>query len=258
MISEPSAAKHHLSLDVRWSEVGARGWIKPAAWLDYCMEGADSNARISSYSMTHVEEQGYYWVMLRYRLAFDATPRARDVIHLTTWPRGFDRLFALREFQFTTPDGTPLGRGTTAWLLVKKDTFRPVRPTEHIAPFPMSPEIGYMEKVDALPAVDLAGLSPDLTLRARREEIDLIGHVSNPHYVRWAVEALGNEDFLVDHEIVQLDVDFIGMAFAGDSVEVYTRPEPPKDGVLAFSQVLRKSGEAKDLTRLRTTWRRRE
>jgi medium-chain acyl-[acyl-carrier-protein] hydrolase len=251
-------AQHQLSLDVRWSEAGPGGWIKPASWLDYCMEAADANARVSAYSMTHVEALGYYWVMLRYRLAFEATPRVRETLRLTTWPRGFDRLFALREFRFATPEGTALARGTTAWLLVKKDGFRPVRPAEHIPPFPTSPEVGYLEKVEALPPLEIDGQAPALTLRARRDEIDLLGHVSNPHYVRWAVEALPGDDFLATHELVRLDVDFIGMAFAGDSVEVYTLDvTKPDEAAPAFHQVLRKSGEHRDLTRLHTVWRRR-
>lgn len=247
---QDAPAKKVLELSVRWSETGPGGWLKPASWLDFCMEAADANAREIGVSMHDVSPMGYYWVMSRYRLAFDATPRARDRLRITTWPRGFHRLFALREFLFSTPEGDSLGRGTTGWLLVKKENFRPVRPGEHLPDFPKSPDIGYTESIDALAAWDPAG-EPSLELAVRREEIDLVGHVSNPHYIRWALEAIPAAVFDT-HRLTRLDVDFLGMAFAGDPIAVWTEALPGE--LPTYRQVVRPHDSTRDLTRIFTQW----
>lgn len=237
---------------VRWSETGPGGWMKPATWLDVCMEASDIHARRLKLSMTDVMAMGYYWVMSRYRLVFEESPHARDCIHVKTWPRGFEKLFTLRDFVFSTPGGVPLGRGTAAWLLVKKDTFRPLRAHEHLPTFPMSAQIGYNADFSPLPSFSEKSATQH-QLIVRRDEIDLLGHVSNPHYIRWAIEALPH-NLLSTHRMAQLEVDFIGMAFEGESIEAQTKGEETTDGSLAFHQILRRVGETRDLTRLRTRW----
>ena len=245
-------ASYELDLSVRWSETGAGGWMKPATWLDFCMEASDAHARLLKLDMHSVIEMGYYWVMSRYRLAFEATPRARNSVHIHTWPRGFDRLFTLRDFVFSDVTGRDIGRGVTAWLLVKKENFRPVKPADHLPPLPPPPGVAYDADLGALAALADDGARLH-RLTVRRDEIDLLGHVSNPHYVRWAIEAL-EDNLLLTHRMSKLEVDFNGMAFAGDAIEVQTKGEVTAEGSLAFHQSIRKADEVRDLTRLRTEW----
>ncbi|MFP4540550.1 MAG: acyl-[acyl-carrier-protein] thioesterase [Opitutales bacterium] len=239
-------------ITVRWGDTGLRGRLKPAAWLDFCMEAADAHARGFGFAMDDVARRGFHWVMLRYRLEFSGTAHARDELVVETWARGVSRLFARRDYRFRRADGTLLGRGTTAWLLVRQENFRPVRPETHLETFPMRTEVAYLEDTTAMTEADLAG-GWTQTHRVERDEIDLLGHVSNPHYIRWAVEALP-EDVWKQGRLAALDIDFLAMAFHGDAIEVRTAERPAHGEERVFDHELRRPGEVKVLTRLRTRW----
>ena len=69
----------------------------------------------------------------------DRYPGWGEEILVKTWPRGIERLFALRDFLITSRQGEVLGRVTSNWLLVDLTTRRPKRLEEVFKRMPIDP-----------------------------------------------------------------------------------------------------------------------
>src|SRR5512136_1438306 len=116
------------SFRVRASETDARGRASIPAICNWLQEVAGNHATALDWAVDQLTAQGMTWVLSRLRLVLARAPRWREEVRVTTWPGGVQRAWAFREFQITGREGEELGRGTSAWLLLKLATRRPVRP----------------------------------------------------------------------------------------------------------------------------------
>jgi medium-chain acyl-[acyl-carrier-protein] hydrolase len=128
------------------------------------------------------------WVLSRLLIVMDRYPGWGEEILVKTWPRGIERLFALREFLITRRQGEVLGRGTSNWLLVDLTTRRPKRLEEVFNRLPIDPGNHALDRrLEKLPPLE----SPEeaYSVRAAYQQIDLNRHVNNAHYVGWILNS---------------------------------------------------------------------
>jgi acyl-ACP thioesterase len=163
----------HLQLD------GVASLLQEAAW---------QHARRLGFAFTE-EEATFFWVLHRIRVRFHRRPHWNEVLDVTTWPSGMERLYALREFHIDGQDGSRLVDVSSAWIILDAVRRRPVRPENQLPADKIDPE-----RLLDLPIGKLSGISQeDARLDAdihrwhvvRPSDTDRNRHVNNARYVQW-------------------------------------------------------------------------
>jgi medium-chain acyl-[acyl-carrier-protein] hydrolase len=135
-------------------------------------------------------------------------------------------------------------------MLIDLKTKRPTLPAERLGPYPKDPRRALASLFEPLPVLDQADL--ERLFSVRTSDLDWNRHVNHVVYISWALET-APPGFLESHRPAEVEVDFRGEAFYGDTVisrrqTLRAGPEP----LLAYA--IRKDDGRKELARLRIFW----
>lgn len=239
-------AEHNL----RGYELGTEGNLKFVNILHYLQEASEMHADRIGVGIDALSDKNLLWVLARYHICLHRYPRRTNKLRVFSWPFGFERLMAIRDFVFADPTGTPYGVASSAWLVVTSDGFRPVRPEKHLPNIPAFPHRAIDNDFRQLPK--LSRTDHSATFRVRMHDLDVNRHVNNAVYVEWALEATP-ASIWHSYRPYEVEAQFSAMAFYGDSVQVDVcvisdAPEP------RFLHRICRADDGTELTRLRTRW----
>ena len=233
------------SFRVRSYEADPGGRASIQTICNYLQEAASNHASDLGVSIEHLSEQNWIWMMARLRVEVERYPEWRDEVTVETWPSGADRLYATRDFLLWGPQGEPLARATSAWLLVDAERRRPIRLPELITSIDRPDRERALEDLpDKLP--DPPEDAVKTNVHVRYSDLDLIGHVNNVLYGEWSVETVPQE-LHGSHVVRAIELQFRAEARFGDDVTVRTGRS---DGT--FLHLI--TAGNRELARVRTAW----
>lgn len=196
--------------------------LKPAAFMDYAQEIAYWAASELGFGYDQLHVHHTAWVLSRMHIHFEGYPRWRDNVKLTTWHKGLDGLYFLRDFFMDDENGSHLITCTTSWVIIDETTRRLVRPEtlEHLLKVegPVDSAIAEPCPKTTLPR----GSEPEHTgsHTVSYSDIDIIGHTNNVRYVVWAMDALPYT-LTSTKRPKDLYISFIKETTPGQQVELY-------------------------------------
>jgi acyl-ACP thioesterase len=213
------------------------GFIKPNALMQCLQEAAARHAEQLGFGFAELDRRDCFWVLANLRIEMTDTPRWGDCVTIRTWPSGFTRLVASREFIGQGSDGRELFRAASEWMILDKHRSRPKN----------------LERLDLdLPPAGLKVLATELqrlrpaeayakacTISVPFSALDFNGHVNNTEYVRWALDGLHRQ---LGHSPVirSVQATYLAEVFEGDEIEVLVAAE----GGTPIRILERKSGGA--------------
>ncbi len=164
----------------------------------------------------HAEERGWgwgalkplnhFWVLVRVQMIFDRFPVWNDTIQLETWASGSNKLFAKRSWHFLDEQQQSIIRCNSDWAIIDGESRRiqRIRP-ESFAGWYLQEALLDKEpaKLSQLNKKIMAG-----KFAIRLSEIDLMQHVNNANYVKWAMDSL-HLDFINAYEPAKIEVNFL-------------------------------------------------
>lgn len=246
---------HTRPVRVGLHEVGPNGEARPSEILNWLQEAAEEHASSVGLGATDLFRRGRTWVLSRYHLELDRSPRHGEDLLVSTWPSSRASPFATRDFEVRDAAGKPVLRATTSWAMIDLATKRPVDfddvvPPDFVRPvraletaFPSLPRIGEPEDERTLPVM----------LR----DLDVNVHVNHTVYVSWAIESLPLE-VLRSHRLHTLEVGYRAEVRYGDAIVSRRGPSAAEDGDHVFVHGIAHAATGAELTRLRTRWTPRE
>lgn len=208
---------HASEFAVRTFDCGKDGRLKLNVLMQYLQEAAAQHAERLGVGFVDLDRVGGFWVLVNLRMAIAAMPRWRDTVLVETWPSGWTRSTASREFVVRTPEGAGCVRAGSEWMILDRQSGRP-RNLRRM-------ELGLPS--DAPKALDVEPhrlrVSDDYAqahrLHVPFSSLDFNGHVNNTEYVRWAMDGL-HEALGELPAIRSAQMTFLAEAFAGDEIEV--------------------------------------
>ena len=211
----------------------ASGRLKPAAFMDLAQEAAGLHAVHLGFGYEDLIKNNTAWILSRVNIKFVDTPMWRDDITLTTWHKGADRLFFLRDFLITDSEGRERIKATTSWLVLNLETRRLVRD-------PMLMEEGTVctENVIEAPA-DKVQMPKDVEAELALEhvvaysDVDMNAHTNNAMYMQWAMDAVDYET-ASSRPVKEVTINFNHETKAGDVVSVYRAYVEKEDGLHVY------------------------
>jgi acyl-ACP thioesterase len=175
----------------------------------------------------------------------DRRPRFGETVTVRTWPRGGEKLFALRDYDIRDAGDEPAVRARSGWIILDMEKRRPLRPQPIMDSLPQN---GGLDALSA--AVNLAerpGLQKTTERPALYGDVDYNGHVNNVSYIRWIEDSLDG-GLLERAGRMRLDINYLNEILPGEvtgiwSARVEDPAETPAGAFDAFAFEGRKIGD---------------
>ena len=222
--------KHIQNLTIPCFSTDASWRLKPSAFMDLAQEAAGLHAVYLGFGYDDLIKKQTAWILSRVNVKFIDTPLWREDVTLTTWHKGFNRLFFLRDFVMTDKEGRERVKATTSWLVLDLQTRSMVRDPQLIEEGTVCNEnaienpadkIRMPRDVEAVPVYDhVVGYS----------DVDMLGHANNAMYMQWAMDAVDYE-IASTRPVKEYTINFNREIKAGDKVTLY-RAIVEKEGSL--------------------------
>ena len=195
---------------VQLNDISADGRMRSWIIFNYLQDAAGRHADLLGLGLKQLRDSNLSWVLSRIRLQMDIFPEYGEKLRISTYPSGFDRLFAYRQFLITSADtGRIFGRAGSAWLTLNPQTFRPVSPARHLTGLPQWEHDGDIffqgESLGKLTAGEQP-LSWQQEQRISTAFIDYNRHLNNAYYAMFTEDWLGvKTDSLIRMKEIQLN-----------------------------------------------------
>ena len=192
---------------IRYSEVDCNLSLKPSSLLQLLQDIASENAENLGFGYSFLVEKNLGWFLLKLHLEFDNYPE--DVYNLTikTEPRGWNRLFAHRDFELLNGSQS-LGKAATTWGLIDLNSKSMTNIGEVLAD---NPRFTPFEKRDDdlkyNKILSCEDFDSEKIFEIRFDDIDVNQHVNNSNYLVWAFETL-DYAFRRNKKLKTLDMTF--------------------------------------------------
>ncbi|MCL2264998.1 MAG: thioesterase [Treponema sp.] len=211
------------TIPIRFGLIDRSDTLTLDAIFRFFQEAAISHAENLGVGREDMANTGQVWILSRMSVLVNRRPRYRDTVTVRSWPRGFEKLFAMRNYEIKDKDGVSVVSGRSAWLVVDMEKRRPLRPQIVMDRLPQN------EKLDTFTAADNAAAAleerTNLQKTAERKagytDLDYNGHVNNVRYIQWIEDTL-NLHVLEKAAKIRLDINYLNEIFEGETVEIYS------------------------------------
>lgn len=167
--------------------------LKPAAFMNLAQEAAGNHAVHLGFGYDDLIKHNTAWILSRVHVVFTDTPLWRDEITLTTWHKGFNRLFFVRDFVMTDNDGRERVKATTSWLVLDLENRTMVREAGLISENGICADNAIEAQADKVRMP--RNIESELVMRhtVGYSDVDMNRHANNAMYMQWAMDAVGYE-----------------------------------------------------------------
>ena len=195
------------TVKIRYSEMDCDMVLKPSAMLQFLQDLASDNAEQLDFGYSYIIKHNLAWFLLKYRLEFDNYPEGIYDLTIKTEPRGYNKIFAFRDFYIYHRD-ICIGRAASTWSLVDINTKSMVNCADVLADNKYMVQHEKREddlnygKIKLPEKFDIEKI-----FEVRFDDLDVNRHVNNANYIVWAIEPLDFE-FRRSHKLKTVDMMF--------------------------------------------------
>jgi acyl-ACP thioesterase len=211
------------SYEVRFGAIDKSDTMTLDAVLDSFQEAAISHAENLGVGRSAMASSNQAWILSRMSVEINRRPKYGETITVSTWPRGGEKLFALRDFDMRDSADNQVVKARSCWVIIDMEKRRPLRPQAVMDTMPLN------EGKDALLTDRTLALSidkrPSLERIAERQalytDVDFNGHVNNVAYIRWIEDTL-ESSVLERAAIIRLDINYLNEVLADEVTEIWS------------------------------------
>ena len=223
-------------------------------------EAAGENAEVYGWGSNTMDQLNLCWVLVRMSVRMTMLPAWKDKMHIETWSRGAEKLYVSRDFIIRDDSGHEIGKASSVWIVLDKNTHKPVRPqtlldmalrqSDETAVFSFtSPKLSPVYTGEYMSD----HLNESCLLKhADFSDIDRNGHVNNSKYIAWCIDAYYKNFSKVNQNnipsIKGMDINYISELRFSDKINLFfTKKENNQNqidgfvaetGKIAFSALL--------------------
>jgi len=209
--------------EVRFGPIDRSDRMTLASVFNFFQEAAISHAENLGVGRDSMAQSGRGWILCRISVQVNQRPYYGDNITIRTWPRGVEKLFAVRDYDIRNTDDIPVIQARSNWLVIDIEKRRPLRPQSAMDGLPLN------EGCDALPSgavglAEQANLQKTAELKAAYSDLDYNGHVNNVSYIHWIQNTVEPAELLEKAVHMRLDINYLNEILPGEIVEIWSAP----------------------------------
>ncbi|MCF8226191.1 MAG: hypothetical protein K9J30_09960 [Bacteroidales bacterium] len=198
-------------------DINSKGKARLTAIANFLQETAYQHADALGLGYRHLAADGHAWVLSRLKIQVLKYPDWDDTITVETWPRGIEKLFALRDFRLFLGDQEPVVKASTCWLMVNYNSLRPVRLDTNFISIKTRTDRALEEPASRIVLPD--EMQQCNAHIVRYSDLDVVGHVNNVKFIEWCIDTLDLER-LLGNGIALFEINYTNEARAGDEIEI--------------------------------------
>jgi len=207
---------------VRTWDVDRNNRLSPASLFNFFQEVAGNHATDLGVGKETLLRNNQAWILSRTTALMYRRPGWGETITVRTWPRGTEKLFAIRDYDIIDGFGSTIAQGRSAWLLVDLEKLRPLRPQPLTENLPTNAEMpAIQDGVSALKPHQ--NLQTAGTRKAAYSDIDYNGHVNNARYIQWIQDML-DESILDGANRFRLDINYLAEIRPQETISLWKAP----------------------------------
>jgi acyl-ACP thioesterase len=207
-------------LPMRFGNIDRSDRLTLWSTFDLFQEAAICHAENLGVGRDALEQARQAWVLARMSVLMERRPKWGEAITVRSWPRGADRLFAVRDYDIRDSSGRAVVRGRSGWLILDIDKRRPLRVQQLVETLP--PNEGLNALSGGGGGLEARG---DLEKRGERRaaysDIDYNGHVNNTRYIQWIQDVI-DPGALEKADRIRLDINYLSEIKYGEITELWT------------------------------------
>ena len=218
---------------IRFAAIDRSNRLTLDAVFQFFQEVAISHAENLGVGREDMAKTKQSWILSRMSVLVTQRPRYCETITVRSWPRGGDKLFALRDYDIRNEAGVPVVQARSGWIVLDMEKRRPMRPNSVMDALPMNEGLNALESGNA----GLAGrdnLQKSGERRALYTDIDYNGHVNNIRYIQWIEDTLDSKA-LEDAAKMRMDINYLNEVLPGSVTEIWYAPVSD-DGTADFGR----------------------
>jgi acyl-ACP thioesterase len=171
---------------------------------------------------------GQVWILSRISVYLIRRPKFKETVTVRSWPRSWEKLFAIRDYDIRDEAGGALVRGRSGWLILDMEKRRPLRVQQVVESLPPNEGINaFSASAPGLEGRDNLSLAGER--RALYSDIDYNGHLNNTRYIQW-VQDITDPELLESAPSMRLDINYMSEVKPGEGVELWAGPILPGAG----------------------------
>lgn len=234
-------------------ETGPDGRLTLFSLFNFLQDIAGEQAAILGFGRDDLLRQNHFWVLSRMLTKISLWPDWGQSIIVKTWPRGTEKIFALRDFEICFPDGSHIASATSSWLVVDRDTKRIQRPddllTRYNSGVPVKNALG--RNAGKLEPSSYDGKTGEV-FRVKTSDLDINLHTNNVRYIKWVTDTY-NLDFTMSHAPASVEINYLAESKWGEEVHIRTSSE--ENNGLSYNHSVVRNVDKNDLCRIRIEWK---
>lgn len=238
-------------------DLDANMMLRPARLMDMFSEIAWIHANHLGFGFEDLQQRNQIWVLGSASIRFHHTVNWGDNLSVYTHISGQQAFYYHRDLALQSLDGnTTYADCRTRWIVLNAQTRKPVRHVELPEGLPATLEPMFenaFPKISAHNPQLSEHPSASYSIIALRDDHDQNFHINNGRYIAWALESYDAE-FLKNHTIKRIDIQFTGEGFAGDKINS-VRYDYITDATKFDHKIVNESLNT-DLARLEIKWQK--
>ena len=237
-------------------ETGPDGRLNLHSLFDYLQDIASDHAVQLGFGRDDLMSQNHFWVLSRIYAEISVWPSWGDTINVKTYPRGTDRLFALRDFEVSYPDGKSVARATSSWLIIDRDTKRIQRPDNNLSRLnsELPGEKAFHRNAMKLEPVGRNGRNTS-PFRVTISDLDVNLHTNNTRYLKWVTDSY-DLDFVLNSVPLSAEINYLAESHFNENIAITISEESSDSNV--FSHSIMRTSDNTELCRVRICWKKNQ
>lgn len=235
---------------VSWHESDRDKKAFPSTIFNYLMETAWLHAEYHNVGFAATQSKNLIWVLNGINIEMAEYPKWPETITIKTWSRGFEGIYAIREYQIFAGE-KEIGRSSSKWLVIDKETRRPARPETLLETFAFIRNTEAMSRdVNKLDGVLEGDFLEEIYVPFNH--LDHNGHVNSSRYLEW-IMSYEDQEFMANHEAARFEMNFLAEAFHNETIDLMA---DRTSNLRKYEGV--QNDEIKSIFRAEIDWRKRD
>ncbi len=236
-----------IKFTVKGHEINSNNCITIPALLRNMQEASLQHAKQLKASLWDMAEEKLTWVLIRKELKIIAPLKMDNTYTILTYPSGFDKFFANRDYLIFDSDKKLVVGASSTWTLLQTETRKLMKIPQQILNMGVPEDTRFLSKPEKSISFPDGFEKSDMRT-VRPYDLDWNNHVNNIVLIRFMIESLKNKG-IEDNHISKILVHFKNELKLHESVNIM---QVKREN--SFYSILKEVGSNKDIALSKITF----
>lgn len=246
-------SKFEKKYDIHIYDCGPDGTLNLHSLFDFYQDAAAWHAIKLGYGRNDLLKTNRLWILSRIYSVIYRLPAQGDSVIVETWPKGIEKLFALRDYVVRSNSGELMAAATSSWLTIDHTTKKICRPDNTLEGYrPESAVIHSLPRNASKLDFKEDNMKPMSQTRVRVSDLDVNLHSNNVKYIKWTLDSY-DLDFVMNKIPYSVEINYLAESWFDDGITVMGT-ERSDDG-MSFDYLILRSQDNTALCKIRIIWK---